>query len=65
MSPASTWGTHDTATEADTTQTAVTEAEEDPDKVDTAVYQRLTYRYIGPEGNRVTSVTGVAGDPNT
>ena len=36
-----------------------------PDKVDTAVYQRLTYRYIGPEGNRVTSVTGVAGDPNT
>src|SRR4051794_10376417 len=36
-----------------------------PEKVDTAVYQRLTYRYIGPEGNRVTSVTGVAGDPNT
>jgi len=36
LSPASTWGTHDTATEADTTQTAVTEAEEDPDKVDTA-----------------------------
>ena len=35
-----------------------------PDKVDTAVYQRLKYRYIGPEGNRVTSVTGVAGDPN-
>ena len=36
-----------------------------PEKVDTAVYQRLKYRYIGPEGNRVTSVTGVAGDPNT
>ena len=29
-----------------------------PEKVDSAVYQRLTYRYIGPEGNRVTSVTG-------
>src|SRR5437762_10161774 len=36
-----------------------------PEKVDTAVYQRLKYRYIGPEGNRVTSVTGVPGDPNT
>jgi len=36
-----------------------------PEAVDTAVYQRLKYRYIGPEGNRVTSVTGVAGDPNT
>src|SRR5689334_18647517 len=35
-----------------------------PEKVDTAVYQRLSYRYIGPEGNRVTSVTGVVGDPN-
>src|ERR1051326_1141972 len=35
-----------------------------PEPVDTAVYQRLKYRYIGPEGNRVTSVTGVAGDPN-
>ena len=36
-----------------------------PDKVDTAVYQRLRYRYIGPEGNRVTSVAGVPGDANT
>ena len=35
-----------------------------PDKIDTAVYQRLRYRYIGPEGNRVTSVAGVPGDPN-
>src|SRR5574338_562469 len=35
------------------------------DKVDTAVYQRLRYRYIGPEGNRVTSVAGVPGDSNT
>jgi photosystem II stability/assembly factor-like uncharacterized protein len=36
-----------------------------PEKIDTAVYQRLRYRYIGPEGNRVTSVAGVTGDPNT
>ncbi|HKW49500.1 MAG TPA: hypothetical protein VJN70_18740, partial [Gemmatimonadaceae bacterium] len=36
-----------------------------PETVDTVVYQRLKYRYIGPEGNRVTSVTGVSGDPNT
>jgi len=34
-------------------------------EVDTAVYQSLKYRYIGPEGNRVTSVTGVPGDANT
>src|SRR6266850_7053179 len=36
-----------------------------PEKVDTVVYQRLRYRYIGPEGNRVTSVAGVPGDVNT
>jgi photosystem II stability/assembly factor-like uncharacterized protein len=36
-----------------------------PPEIDTVVYQRLKYRYIGPEGNRVTSVAGVAGDPNT
>src|SRR5690349_21703839 len=36
-----------------------------PPEIDTVVYQRLKYRYIGPEGNRVTSVTGVPGDPNT
>jgi len=36
-----------------------------PETVDTTVYQRLKYRYIGPEGNRVTSVTGVPGDANT
>src|SRR5919204_5281897 len=35
-----------------------------PEKVDTVVYSRLKYRYIGPEGNRVTSVAGVPGDPN-
>src|SRR5262245_19206669 len=36
-----------------------------PDAVDTAVYERLKYRYIGTEGNRVTSLAGVPGDPNT
>src|ERR671936_1231336 len=35
-----------------------------PEKVDTVVYSRLKYRYIGPEGNRVTSVAGVPADPN-
>src|SRR5262249_52477448 len=29
-----------------------------------ALYGSLKWRYIGPEGNRVTSVTGVPGDPN-
>ncbi len=33
--------------------------------VDTALYSQLTFRHIGPEGNRVTSVAGVAGDPMT
>ena len=28
-------------------------------------YQNLGYRYIGPVGNRVASVAGVAGDPLT
>ena len=39
--------------------------ESKPTNPDTAVYQRLKYRYIGPEGNRVSSVAGVPGDPNT
>src|SRR5215469_13553095 len=28
------------------------------------VYGQLKYRYIGPEGNRATSVAGVPGKPN-
>jgi photosystem II stability/assembly factor-like uncharacterized protein len=32
--------------------------------VDTVVYSRLKFRYIGPEGNRASTVTGVIGDPN-
>ena len=31
-------------------------------KID-ALYGRLPWRFIGPEGNRVTAVTGVPGDP--
>src|ERR1051326_7991009 len=33
--------------------------------LDSTAYAQLRYRYIGPEGNRVASVTGVAGDPMT
>lgn len=29
----------------------------------TGVYERLPWRYIGPEGNRVSAVAGVPGDP--
>ena len=35
-----------------------------PQSIDTTVYSRLRFRYVGPEGNRITSVTGVPGDPN-
>ncbi len=33
--------------------------------LDSTPWTQLRYRYIGPEGNRVASVTGVAGDPMT
>jgi photosystem II stability/assembly factor-like uncharacterized protein len=33
-------------------------------RVDTTVYSRLRWRHVGPEGNRITSVTGVANDPS-
>lgn len=32
--------------------------------IDTTAYAQMRYRYIGPEGNRVSSVAGVPGDPN-
>ena len=32
---------------------------------DTAQLSQLKYRYIGPEGNRISSVAGVSGDPKT
>ena len=35
-----------------------------PNALDTLVYSRLKYRYIGPEGNRISTVTGVIGNPN-
>jgi photosystem II stability/assembly factor-like uncharacterized protein len=35
-----------------------------PLAIDTTSYTQLTFRHIGPEGNRVTSVAGVAGDPS-
>ena len=33
--------------------------------VESTAFEALRYRYIGPEGNRTTSVTGVPGDPTT
>lgn len=32
---------------------------------DTARFAQLKFRYIGPEGNRISSVAGVPGDPRT
>jgi photosystem II stability/assembly factor-like uncharacterized protein len=31
--------------------------------IDSVIYSRLRWRYIGPEGNRISSVAGVVGDP--
>src|SRR5258707_11541413 len=35
-----------------------------PPAISPDVYGQLKYRYIGPEGNRATSVAGVPGRPN-
>src|SRR5258707_15587000 len=35
-----------------------------PAAISPDVYGQLKYRYIGPEGNRATSVAGVPGKPN-
>ncbi len=32
---------------------------------DPAMFQQMTYRHVGPVGNRVSAVVGVPGDPNT
>src|SRR5882672_8227644 len=32
---------------------------------DSSAWTQLHFRYIGPEGNRVSSVVGVPGDPDT
>jgi photosystem II stability/assembly factor-like uncharacterized protein len=34
-------------------------------QLDASAYAQLKYRYIGPVGNRVSAVVGIAGDPNT
>lgn len=34
-----------------------------PSRVGTDVYSRMAWRHIGPEGNRVSAVAGVPGDP--
>jgi photosystem II stability/assembly factor-like uncharacterized protein len=34
-------------------------------QVDSSEFSQLAYRYIGPEGNRISTVAGVPGDPNT
>ena len=39
--------------------TSIAAQEIDPD-----LFADLTYRHIGPVGNRVSAVTGVPGDPN-
>ncbi|MFQ5742372.1 MAG: WD40/YVTN/BNR-like repeat-containing protein [Acidobacteriota bacterium] len=33
-------------------------------EIDQAIFGQLTYRHIGPVGNRVSAVVGVPGDPN-
>ena len=33
-------------------------------EIDPHLFSQLTYRHIGPVGNRVSAVTGVPGDPN-
>ena len=49
---------------------AVAQRREQPEQrpvanaLDTLVYSRLKFRYIGPEGNRISTVTGVIGNPN-
>jgi photosystem II stability/assembly factor-like uncharacterized protein len=43
-----------------------TGAAQKPSSIDpTGPFDQLKYRYIGPPGNRVTSVVGVPGEPNT
>jgi hypothetical protein len=36
-----------------------------PARSDSSLYGALSYRFIGPPGNRVDAVVGVAGDPST
>jgi len=34
-------------------------------QVESTVFDALEYRYIGPEGNRISTAAGIPGDPNT
>ena len=34
-------------------------------QVDSSNFDALRYRYIGPEGNRISTAAGIPGDPNT
>jgi photosystem II stability/assembly factor-like uncharacterized protein len=43
-------------------RTAQTERQVRP-AIDTVVYSRMRWRYVGPEGNRTSAVAGVVGDP--
>jgi len=45
-------------------RTATQERQVKPN-IDTVVYSKLRFRYVGPEGNRTSSVAGVPGDVNT
>ena len=36
-----------------------------PPRGDSSAYGALSYRFIGPPGNRVIAVTGISGDANT
>src|ERR1051326_8618413 len=36
-----------------------------PPRSDSSIYGALSYRFIGPPGNRVSAVAGVPGDPST
>ena len=34
-------------------------------QVGSSSFDALRYRYIGPEGNRISTAAGIPGDPNT
>lgn len=36
---------------------------QEPPRVSPDVYRELRWRFVGPEGNRVSAVVGVPGDP--
>ena len=44
---------------------AIAQRRSQPSRIEPSAYAQLRYRHIGPEGNRVSSVAGIARDPNT